>query len=74
VNALWFLGNLSLNIANVFYYAGFPAVVRNLPETRQSEKDVFEGRKLPEEHAQLDSLSRAKVCLVDVLYTKIQLD
>lgn len=60
-NVLWFIGNLSLNVANVFYYAGFAAIVRNLPMIRQSEQDVFEGRKLPEEHDQLDSLSRAKV-------------
>jgi hypothetical protein len=63
VNALWLLGNLSLNLANTFYYAGFPGVVRNLPETKKSEREVFEGLKPPEEHAQFDSLGRAKVCL-----------
>ena len=61
-NALWFLGNLSLNVANVFYYAGFPTVVRNLPVVRESERAVFEGRKTPELHAQMESLNRAKVC------------
>lgn len=61
-NALWFLGNLSLNVANVFYYAGFPAVARNLPQMRESEHAVLEGSKSPAEHAQLDSLTRAKVC------------
>ena len=60
-NALWFLGNLSLNVANVFYYAGFPAIVRNLPIVRASEQAVFEGHQSPEEHSQLDSLHRAKV-------------
>jgi hypothetical protein len=71
VNALWFLGNLSLNLANTFYYAGFPAVVRNVPEIRQSEREVFEGLKTPEEHAQFDSLSRAKVSDLPPIYQGI---
>ena len=61
VFGFWFLGNLCLNIANTFYYAGFPTVVRNFPELRRSEREVFNGTKSPEEHSQFDSLSRAKV-------------
>lgn len=61
LNAFYVLATLSLNLANTFYFAGFPGIVQNMPQTRQSEREVFEGVKAPEEHAQFDSLGRAKV-------------
>ena len=54
----------------VFYYATFPTIVKSLPDVIQSEKDAFEGRKDPAEHAHYLSLSRAKVSDTALLSNK----
>ncbi|ORY26764.1 putative autophagy protein [Naematelia encephala] len=60
-NGIWIVGSLSLNIAQAFYQATFPSLVRDLPKMIRSEQDVMAGLKTPEEHAELDSYEKAKL-------------
>ncbi|KAK4496462.1 hypothetical protein PRZ48_012442 [Zasmidium cellare] len=59
--AMYVLGNLALNMVNTFWTAPFPTLVRDLPELQASERQVIEGTKSPEEHAQLDMMERSKM-------------
>ncbi|KAM3448277.1 hypothetical protein MY3296_007960 [Beauveria thailandica] len=59
--ALYVVGSLAANIATAFYTATFPSLVHNLPKVLESEQQVRDGVKSPEEHAELDSYERAKL-------------
>lgn len=59
--ALYVLGTLATNLVTAFYTATFPGLVRDLPVLIQSEQDVKEGTKTPEEHAKLDAYERSKL-------------
>ncbi|PMB67070.1 Autophagy-related protein 22 [Beauveria bassiana] len=59
--ALHVVGSLAANIATAFYTATFPSLVHNLPKVLESEQQVRDGVKSPEEHAELDSYERSKL-------------
>ncbi|KAM3498490.1 hypothetical protein MY10362_008194 [Beauveria mimosiformis] len=59
--ALYVVGSLAANIATAFYTATFPSLVHNLPKVLESEQQVRDGVKSPEEHAELDSYERSKL-------------
>ncbi|EGX93234.1 autophagy protein (Atg22), putative [Cordyceps militaris CM01] len=59
--ALYVAGSLAANIATAFYTATFPSLVHNLPKILESEQQVRDGTKSPEEHAELDSYERSKL-------------
>jgi hypothetical protein len=58
---LHFLTLVATNVVTSFYAATFPGLVRDLPELIQSEQDVKNGIKTPEEHSELDSYERSKL-------------
>ncbi|ORX37289.1 autophagy protein [Kockovaella imperatae] len=60
-NFLYILGSVALNVANSFYFAIFPGLVRDLPKMIESEQAVLNGTRRPEEHARLDMLERSKL-------------
>ena len=59
--ALYVLGNLCVTVCASFYIAAFPTLIRDLPEVQESERQVIEGTKSPEDHAILDMLQRSKI-------------
>jgi MFS-type transporter involved in bile tolerance (Atg22 family) len=59
--ALYVLGYLCVQVCASFYIAAFPNLIRDLPEVQESERQVIEGTKTPEEHANLDMLQRSKM-------------
>ncbi|KAF2160562.1 hypothetical protein M409DRAFT_70318 [Zasmidium cellare ATCC 36951] len=60
-SGFYVLGNLVMNAQSAFYFAAFPQVVRDLPQLQESERQVLEGTKTPEEHAELESMERSKM-------------
>ncbi|ORX36955.1 putative autophagy protein [Kockovaella imperatae] len=60
-NGIYIVGSLAANISVAFYQATFPALVRDLPKIIQSENEVRQGLKSPEEHERLDQYERAQL-------------
>ncbi|ORX35535.1 putative autophagy protein [Kockovaella imperatae] len=60
-NVIWAIGGLSTTVVAIFYQATFPGLARDLPKVIQSEEDVLNGLKTPEEHEKLDSMERAQL-------------
>lgn len=63
--------NLALNVTGAFYQAPFPALVRDLPKLIESERQVIDGTKSPEEHATLDMLERSKLSNISLMFSAI---
>lgn len=63
--------NLAVNITGAFYQAPFPALVRDLPKMVESERQVIQGLKSPEEHAMLDMLERSKLSNISLMFSAI---
>jgi MFS-type transporter involved in bile tolerance (Atg22 family) len=63
--------NLAVNITGAFYQAPFPALVRDLPKMAESERQVIQGLKSPEEHATLDMLERSKLSNISLMFSAI---
>ncbi|KAI0733564.1 MFS general substrate transporter [Fomitopsis betulina] len=59
--ALYILGLIAYQCALTFWTAAFPGLVRDLPEVKKSVEEASDGRKAPEEHANLESLERNRV-------------
>ena len=53
----------AFNLANTFYFAAFPNLVRNRPHLIEAEQSVRSGQMSPEEYADLDMRERSKVSL-----------
>lgn len=64
-------GNLALNVTACFYQAPFPMLVRDLPEMIESEQQVLQGTKDPEEHATLDMLERSRLSNYSLMFSAI---
>lgn len=70
-SGFYVLGNLALNITGAFYQAPFPMLVKDLPKIIESERQVVEGAKSPEEHATLDMLERSRISLYSYAFSGV---
>ncbi|OBZ72524.1 Autophagy-related protein 22 [Grifola frondosa] len=59
--ALYILGLITYQCALTFWTAAFPGLARGLPEVKLSTSQVMGGTKTPEEHANLESISRNRI-------------
>ncbi|CAL1717102.1 unnamed protein product [Somion occarium] len=59
--ALYILGLIAYQCALTFWTAAFPGLARDLPEIKQSFADVVDGKKLLEDHEQMESLERNRI-------------
>jgi MFS-type transporter involved in bile tolerance (Atg22 family) len=66
---LFIYGYVMFNVSTSYFLAAMPDLVRDLPEVQQSEQEVLEGRRSPEEHLQLDMIKRNKIAGYAFLWT-----
>jgi MFS-type transporter involved in bile tolerance (Atg22 family) len=66
---LFICGYVAFNCSTSYFLAAMPGLVRDLPEVQESEQEVLEGRKNPEEHLQLDMIKRNKIADYAFLWT-----
>ncbi|TCD63208.1 hypothetical protein EIP91_005847 [Steccherinum ochraceum] len=59
--ALYILGLIAYQCALTFWTAAFPGLARDLPEVKDSAKEVIEGNKSLEEHAHFESIQRNRI-------------
>lgn len=55
------MATVAFNLANTFYFAAFPTLVRNRPHMLEAEASVRSGEMNPEEYAKLDMRERSKI-------------
>lgn len=70
-SGFYVVSNLALNITGSFYQAPFPMLVRDMPKLIESERQVIEGTKSPEDHAMLDMLERSKLSNISLMFSAI---
>lgn len=58
---LYVVATVAFNLANTFYFAAFPALVRNRPHMIAAEQEVLSGQRSPEDYAELDMRERSKI-------------
>ncbi|KZP31763.1 MFS general substrate transporter [Athelia psychrophila] len=59
--ALYILGLITYQCALTFWTAAFPGLARNLPEVKESARELTDGSKTEDEHTHFESMSRNRV-------------
>ncbi|KAF2161025.1 hypothetical protein M409DRAFT_70094 [Zasmidium cellare ATCC 36951] len=68
-SGFYILGNVALTATGAFYLAAFPNLVRDLPKMQESERQVLQGAKSPEAHADLETMERSKISNISFIFS-----
>jgi len=70
-NVLYMLGLIAYQGSLTFWTAAFPGLARNLPEVKESARQVITGQKSIAEHAALESLQRNRLSNMSLVVSSI---